>query len=238
MIGVANKSFFHEVPIMNRRIKWMIALVPFLLEAEIVQGQYVVPYNPNAPVVSMPMTARERRSLRDRAAAYIGTPAAKPFIEELGEDAVIAVARCSVLMSRQLADFHASGGFRKVKKPHELLRSIGAIDGGDPVAIFIIAHAAELAEENTCALFLRSPGDYAFELQNLETRAAQDQAWRSGANPSNAEVQVPSQTASQGQTSGASRASSYDWPSIALGGGAVGICGLVLWMRSRGQRTE
>ncbi len=135
-------------------------------------GQYVMPYGPPysyVPPVQRPLTPRERLALREQAIVYIGGPAARPFIEEMGEVGVAAVARCTQPVARQLAEFYAQGGLSKIHRSHEVILAIAAPDAGDDVAAVVLAHgSADLTDADKRDQFLTYPLEYSLGLRKFD----------------------------------------------------------------------
>src|SRR5579862_6128230 len=83
-------------------------------------------YRPYAPPNTAFNDARARRANRDRAAAAVGTPEARSFVESYyGDQACAAIFACSQPVAQKLAEFHASGDLDRLPKPYELLQVIG-----------------------------------------------------------------------------------------------------------------
>jgi hypothetical protein len=120
---------------------------------------------------------RMRRAMRERAVAYLGTAAARPFVETpYGDEACYAIFNCSLPAARKLAEFHASGELDNLPKPRELLLAIARC--GDDAALFAIRNARALQDQDSMDAFLIWPLDIALGLKPLDVATSEVRAGR------------------------------------------------------------
>ncbi|HVS39336.1 MAG TPA: hypothetical protein VMS17_27510 [Gemmataceae bacterium] len=120
---------------------------------------------------------RARRAWREQAVARAG-PAARDFVEAMGDDAVAAVFACSPPAAAKLAEFYASGGLGRLPRPADLLRAVAQPGAGDDVCLWAMQHAGELEDADAFEAYVESPLEYALGLKPLAAGAAEARARR------------------------------------------------------------
>jgi hypothetical protein len=124
--------------------------------------------------VAVPSSAdpRQRRYLRENAVAWAG-PAARSLVESAcGDEAAVALLRCSRGAARRLAAFHVSGELAKLPS-RDLLLAIGHPNGGDAICLYAIKHANELIDPVCWEVFMEAPLEFALGLRQLPAAAAE-----------------------------------------------------------------
>ncbi len=133
----------------------------------------------NQQSVKPPTSAIDRRVLRERAVSYAGK-AARPLVEsEYGDEASLALLRCSKKTVDRLIELHATGGLSRLWCPGELLLCIAEPTSGDKVCKYVIEHANELADRDCSEVFLARPLDFVLELEQLPEAVRKSRNYRS-----------------------------------------------------------
>ena len=134
---------------------------------------FTVNTSPAAGVMLYQVNPRERRYWRERAVAYAG-PSARSLVEsDYGDEAALALLRCSPGVARRLAAFGASGGLGKLPQPRESLMVIGHPNGGSDACLYVIKHANELTDPVCSEVFLEAPLDFVLGLKQLPAAVAE-----------------------------------------------------------------
>jgi hypothetical protein len=196
------------------KTRWLLAgLAVFFLSPSGAHGQFTT----HQPWVMPPVDPRERRLLRERAVLHAG-PSARAFVEsEFGDDAALALLACFRNAAVQLAAFYVSGGFSTLPRQRDFLRVIAQPDCRDAVALWVVQHAAELADPDCADVFLVSPLEYSLGLKQLSAAAKEKRGQRFVTpGPSKALVELP-----------------HDAKSLAWGAGLIGLIGLLVWRKHR-----
>ncbi len=125
------------------------------------------------PNVNVPMDARMRRAMRDRAVARAGQNS-REFVETYGEVAAAAILRCSPNVGRMLTKAYEDGNIAMLADAPRVLQLIAHPQAGDDVAMFILNHIGELCDPVGMNAFMSSPLEYAMRLKKLEDDVAEN----------------------------------------------------------------
>lgn len=120
----------------------------------------------------------QRRAAREMLVARVGQDARR-IIEELGDDAVGALGRCSIPTARKLVEFYNSGQLDTLPDPKKFLMMLAYQRAdADSAARWAMQNVKLLTEVDAFNAYCASPHEYAFGLRSLAEGAAQFRAVR------------------------------------------------------------